>query len=192
LITEPVFVAIVCGAIISSVILGPWLSHSIKNRKEISILEFFSKTALIPSLKAKERDKAILELCELAAEHENLPSGAAIYNAVHQREEELGTALGKGVAVPHARLAFIKKPLVVVGYSPNGIDWNAPDDKLNQFIFLILTPLKDDESQIHLLASIAKMMIREENQKAMSECKDREEMWLVLQRALAERIIKRK
>lgn len=192
LITEPVFVAIICGAVISSIILGPWLSHSIKTRKEISILEFFSKTALVLGLKAKERDRAIQELCELAAEHENLPSGEAIYQAVHLREEELGTALEKGVAVPHARLAFIKKPLVVVGYSPSGIDWNAPDDKLTQFMFLILTPQHDDESQIHLLASIAKMMIKEENQKAMSQCKDREEMWLVLQRALSERIMKRK
>lgn len=192
LITEPVFVAIICGAVISSIILGPWLSHSIKNRKEISILEFFSKTAIILGLKAKERDIAIRELCDLAAEHENLPSGEAIYHAVHQREEDLGTAMEKGVAVPHARIAFIKKPLVVVGYSPSGIDWNAPDDKLTQFIFLILTPQEDDESQIHLLASIAKMMIKDENQKAISQCKDREEMWQILQHSLSARIIKRK
>ena len=39
LISEPVFVAIVFGAVVSSVILGPWLNHSIKRRKEISILE---------------------------------------------------------------------------------------------------------------------------------------------------------
>jgi len=67
LITEPVFVAIVFGAVISSVLLGPWLAYSIKKRKEVSVLEYFSRRDIIAELKASERDKVIEELCGLAS-----------------------------------------------------------------------------------------------------------------------------
>ncbi len=192
LITEPVFEAIVFGAVISSVTLGPWLSWALKNRKEISILEFFSKRGLILDLKAKSRDTAIRELCELAVEQGDLPEVEVLYEAVFQREEAMGTGLERGVAVPHTRLELIKKPLVVVGRSLSGIDWNSPDGKSTNFIFLIFTPCDDDTAQIQLLASIAKMMIKDQNQKGLMQAHDQEDMWQILHQALSERIIKRK
>ncbi len=192
LITAPVFEAIVFGAVVSSVILGPWLGWALKNRKEISILEFFSKRSIIFDLKAKNRDAAIKELCELAAGQEDLPETDELYKLVVQREEIMGTGLEKGVAVPHARLERLRKPLVVVGRSLTGIDWNSPDGKPTNFIFLIFTPNNDDTAQIQLLASIAKMMNKGQNQQGLMQAPDREGMWLVLHSALSERIIKRK
>jgi Kef-type K+ transport system membrane component KefB len=192
LISEPVFVAIICGAVISSIALGPWLSHSIRNRKEISILEFFARNAILPDLKAGERDVAIYELCEMAAEQENLPLVEPLYQAVIKREEILGTAMEMGVAVPHARLDIVKKPLVVLGRSRSGIEWNSADGKPSYFIFLILTPLSDDEAQIQLLASIAKMMVNFKNGQLIMEAKDQDEIWAVLQGALSERMVKKR
>lgn len=192
LITEPVFVAIVFGAVISSVILGPWLSYSLKKRKEIGVLEFFSKRAIIPNLKTTDRDRAILRLCELAAEQENYPGAEPFYSAVIQREEVMGTAMEEGVAVPHARIPALKKPIVVFGRSISGIDWNSPDGKLSQSIFLILTPQEDDEVQVQLLASIAKMMIDKQNRTEILEAQDLEGIWSVLHRALTTRVIRRK
>lgn len=192
LITEPVFEAIVFGAVISSVIVGPWLNWALKKRKEISILEFFSKRGMLLDLKATDRNAAIRELCDLTAGHEDFPGVDQVCSAVVQREEAMGTGLEKGVAVPHARLEMIKKPLVMVGRSLAGIDWNSPDGKPTNFIFLTFTPNDDDTAQIQLLASIAKMMIKDQNQQELMQARDREEMWLVLHRALSERIIKRK
>jgi mannitol/fructose-specific phosphotransferase system IIA component (Ntr-type) len=192
LISEPVFVAIICGAVISSIVLGPWLSHSIKNRKEISILEFFARNAILPDLKAGERDVAIYELCEMAAEQESLPLVEPLYQAVIKREEVLGTALEHGVAVPHARLDLVKKPMVVIGRSRGGIEWNSPDGKPTHFIFLILTPQADDEAQIQLLASIAKMMLNVKNEQLIMAAKDQEEIWTVLQGALSSRMVKKR
>lgn len=192
LITAPVFEAIVFGAVISSVILGPWLSWALKKRKEISILEFFSKRGLLLDLKAADRNAAIKELCELTAGQEDFPAVEEVYKAVVQREEAMGTGLEKGVAVPHARLEMIKKPLVLIGRSLTGIEWNSPDGKPANFIFLIFTPNDDDTAQIQLLASVAKMMIKDQNQKELMQAHDQEDMWLILHRALSERIIRRK
>ena len=108
LIIEPVFVALVFSAVISSVILGPWLSYSIRKRKEISVLEFFSRRAIMSELGTADRDEAIRKLCEIIGEQEGILDTEMLYSAVLQRENVMGTAIEEGVAVPHARPILAK------------------------------------------------------------------------------------
>jgi len=190
LITEPIFVAIVFGAVISSVILGPWFSYSIKKRKEISVLEFFSARGILDRLKQKERNKAIEELCELAANQDDMPDAESIYQAVIAREEEMGTGIEEGIAVPHARLADIKGPIVVFGRSPDGIDWNAPDGKLSRFIFLILTPKDDYDSQVQILGVIAKAFSESSFRELLLKAVDSHAIWSVLQKTFLSKHVK--
>ena len=65
------------------------------------------------------------------------------------------TALGGGIAVPHARLIEITTPVVVVGCSENGIDFNSIDGTPAQLIFMLLTPIRDQGAQLQILADIA-------------------------------------
>lgn len=174
LITEPMFVAIVFGAVVSSITIGPWLSHSIKKRKEVSILEYFSRRDVIV-LKTNIRDKAIEELCELIAEHEDMPGVETIFSSVLQRENSMGTAVEEGLAVPHARLLRIKRPVIAFGKSPVGIDWNSPDGKLTRFVFLIVTP-EQDEIQLQILASIAKTMSEKKVRDALMQAETPQEI----------------
>jgi fructose-specific phosphotransferase system IIA component len=191
LITEPVFVAIVFGAIFSSVILGPWLSHSIKRRKEVSIFEFFSQRAVITNLKALNRDEAIEKLCEVASEQADMPEAESIFSDVIKRENEMGTAIEEGIAVPHARMASLKKAIVVFGKSVSGIDWNSPDGKPTQFVFLILTPKEDIETQVQILSLIARGMSDKATRKDIIQAKEPHEIWEILRKAFtAQRIIK--
>lgn len=192
LISEPVFVALVFGAVISSVMLGPWLNYSIKRRKEISILEYFSPRAIIPELKSDQRDKAIGELCQLISEQEDMPEREALYEAVIQRENAMGTAIEEGVAVPHARLALLKRPVITFGKSLTGIEWNSPDGKPTHFIFLILTSQQEDDTQVQILALIAKVMSEEETRNVIMTAKDSQEIWRIFQNSFtSQHIIKK-
>jgi len=192
LITEPVFVAIVFGAIFSSVILGPWLSHSIRRRKEVSILEFFSQRAIIAKLKASNRDEAIERLCEIASEQEDMPEAETIFSDVLKRENEMGTAIEEGIAVPHARMTSLKKAVVVFGRSISGIDWNSPDGKPTQFVFLILTPREDMETQVQVLSLIARGMSGKATREDIMQAKEPHEIWEILRKAFTAQHIVRK
>lgn len=191
LITETVFVAIVFGALISSVIIGPWLNYSIRKRKEVSILEYFSHRGIVADLRVDGRDKAIRELCELVSGLEDMPDKEYIYSKVLARENEMGTALEEGVAIPHARLSSIKRPVIVLGRSIEGVDWNSPDGELSHFIFLILTPEMDDV-QVQILALIARAMSRKAVRDAIAHAGDAQGIWGVLQRTFGAEQIMRK
>jgi len=181
LISESVFVAIVCGGIVSSIMLGPWLKYVVNRRKEISIMEFFSRTAIIAELKATERNGAIHELCALVSEQGNTPAKETLYSAVMQRENIMGTAIEESIALPHARLGSLVKPVVVFGKSDIGIDWNSPDGKPTHFVFLILTSKENDWAQVQILRIIAKAMADEATRKAILKANDARQIWDALE-----------
>lgn len=192
LISETVFVAIVFGAIISSVIIGPWLKYSISRRRQISILEFISQREIIAQLQAVERDRAILELCTVASEYGNMPNAEFLNDFVLQRENTLGTAVEDAVAFPHARIPLLVKPLIIFGRSLPGIDWNSPDGKPSHFIFLILTSREEDEFQVQMLRIIAKTMNDARIRGAIMAASNQQEIWSILLEAFTPHQIVRK
>lgn len=192
LITEPVFVAIVFGAIFSSVILGPWMRHSLARRGEISVLEFFSPRAIVPEVRAQQRNDAIRELCDAAADQHHELDAERIAQAVLQREYELGTAVERGIALPHARLEGLPKPVIVFGRSTAGIEWDSPDGLLSHFIFLILTPADDYDVQVQTLALIAKAMSGSDFGERILRAKDGAEEWDLLRDTLSPHVVKRR
>jgi mannitol/fructose-specific phosphotransferase system IIA component (Ntr-type) len=92
-----------------------------------------------------------------------LPAGALplpidqVRKAVQDRERAAATYLGKGVAMPHARLPGLEKPIVVVANSPGGILIEGGQERA-QLIFLLLTPAGAPKVHQRLQATIAAMI----------------------------------
>lgn len=72
-----------------------------------------------------------------------------IFNALCAREKVLSTAVGNGIALPHARASIIKnedEQQICVVYLKNPIDMQAPDEREVFVMFVLLT----HNSQVHL------------------------------------------
>ncbi len=185
LITQAVFVAIVVGALFSSVILGPWLSYVISRRKEVSILEYFFKGSIRADLKATTRDEVLRELSELAAAQERVHEAEDIYAAVLERENEMGTALEEGIAIPHARFNRMVRPIIVFGRSRTGIeDWNSPDGQHTHFIFLVLAPPQSDD-QVQILAHLVRTMQDPALRERILQADNADAIWSIFSKAFA-------
>lgn len=165
LLTEPVFVAIIFGAVLSSVVLGPWMSWALKRRKQTHRDCLLLRDA-IPRLTAVTRDGALSELCRAACIRYNLEGAEEVYQTVLDRENSMSTAMEYGVAIPHGRIAGLKEPAVIFGRSPEGIEWNAPDGAPARLIFLVLTA-PGDPAQLQILRSIALALRKPEVREAL-------------------------
>jgi len=185
-ITRPVFVAIVFSAIASSLLVGPWLAWSLKRRHWVRILDFFLPRAFRMDLESREPLGAIRELCDAAAAEKNIPDAPLLFNAVADRERTKATAIGQGIAFPHARLTEIASPRVVMGLSHGGIDWDAPDGLPVRWVFMILTPADDLESQVTILAELAAAMSRPALPEKLLAAKTGSDAWEFLRKALSE------
>jgi mannitol/fructose-specific phosphotransferase system IIA component (Ntr-type) len=161
LIGERLFVALVVMALVTSLMSGPLLQQVLRLKKPRRFSDFLNTRAFVNHLKARSRGEAVAELATAAAGVAGL-NAAEVIDGVMIREEIMATGIGHGLAVPHARLRGLERPVVAVGLSAAGIDFDAPDGRPAQLIFLLLTPIHDDGAHLELLADIATVFKGEE------------------------------
>jgi mannitol/fructose-specific phosphotransferase system IIA component (Ntr-type) len=152
-IHERLFVALVIMALFTSMLSGPMMQRILGRRKSRQITDYLTARAFLNPLHAHSRQEAITALAQSIRPIPDL-SADTIIAAVLEREYLMPTGLGHGVAVPHARIDGLPVPVVAVGLSRGGIDFDAVDGKPAQIIFLLLTPLDDDGAQLEILADI--------------------------------------
>lgn len=155
LINEKVFVALVILAISTSMLSGPAMKKLLKLKKSFNFRDFLEPKAFVFIDQPVDKYKAIdilsdsLSIC--TGEHFR-----TIRNAVAERESIMPTGLKNGVAIPHARLKHLKKPVIATGITTHGIDFGSTDGHPAHCIFLILTPADDNIIQLEILAEIAR------------------------------------
>jgi PTS system nitrogen regulatory IIA component len=92
-----------------------------------------------------------------------LPAGllplppAQILQAVSARERLVGTYLGHGIGMPHARVAGLPKPFVMVLRSTHGVPFEGTSDR-GRLLFLLLTPAGQPRVHQRLQGIIATLL----------------------------------
>ena len=156
IIRQQLFVALVFMAIVTSVISGPVMRIILRPERKRRLHETLTSKLFLRELKAATSREAIHEMTVAACESAGLEPGP-VEAAVWAREQSLGTSIGNGVALPHARIGRLTNTLVVVGVSDGGIDFDAPDGQLAHVIFLALTPGNDFAAQLAVASEIARL-----------------------------------
>jgi len=114
---------------------------------------------MIVDLQAADKGQAIEELVgHLVAGRKSLQKHRdAILAAVKKRESILSTAIGSGIALPHATVPFVSDVISVMGRSKAGIDFNAPDTKPVHKVILFLLPFGNLQKYQNTLAEMAQL-----------------------------------
>jgi len=104
--------------------------------------------------------EALDDLSRRLAETGAVPSAAALAQALVAREELGSTAVGAGVAIPHAKVKGIKHPVLAVGIAPGGVDFAAADGEPVRLLFVIVSPLDTPAEHLRMLAQISRWLGR--------------------------------
>ena len=90
------------------------------------------------------------KVCNLIKFPESITSDA-VFNALCAREKIMSTAVGNGIALPHASVPIIKEEdeqRVCVVYLKEPLDMNAPDEMKVHTMFIILTQNRQTHLQV--------------------------------------------
>jgi PTS system fructose-specific IIC component len=106
-------------------------------------------------LKHRRRDGVLEELAALACAVGVARDEAVVCDALKRRERAYSSAIGKAVAVPHARSVAVTAPRLLVGRSRRGVEWSAPDAQPVQLVILALAPAHLPDAAYHRLVERA-------------------------------------
>ncbi|RKY25811.1 MAG: PTS sugar transporter subunit IIA [Planctomycetota bacterium] len=137
----------------------------------MKLADFVCFEAIIPELKADDRDGAIAELVSALTQAGRLGNAVSreIIRAVIQREKEASTGIGKGVAVPHVKHKKVKDVIAAVGRSSAGIDFSSLDKQPVYSVILLISPADDPDKHLQAMENVFKHLQQEKFRKFLRQ-----------------------
>ena len=126
------------------------------------------------------------EILEAAAERFALVYGvdrASVLESLEEREALGSTGFGRGVAIPHARIDGINRPVAVLLKLTEAVDFGAADGMDVDLVFGLLSPVNAGASHLHALAAISRTVRDEATHSAITEAQNAETIYALLTNA---------
>ena len=136
---------------------------------------------------AADQSDAIDQLVALQATVGNISDKDAYKEAILKREAEFSTAVGDGIAIPHAKTNAVKKAGLAAMTVKGGVDWNAADGKKSDLVFMIAAPEGEANTHLEILAKLAQMLMHKDFADALRAAKTPEDFLAVIDGAEAEK-----
>ena len=130
---------------------------------------------------------AIDQLVALQDASGNISDKAGYKEGILAREAEFSTAVGDGIAIPHAKVAAVKQPGLAAMTVPGGVDWNSPDGKPADLMFMIAAPEGEANTHLEMLAKLSALPMHADFANALRRAHNAAEFLQIIDEAEAHR-----
>ena len=151
----------------------------------MNINDMLSDDAFLMNFDGTSKKQVLEELSKLAEIKLGINSRTLLENLA--KREKLGsTAVGNGIAIPHANVDTIDRPFVFVSTLVNGLDFNSTDDLPVDIIFLLIAPDNKGSEHLQALALISRLLRNKELTTKLRGCKTAESALAVISQSIRE------
>lgn len=135
--------------------------------------------AILPRLAATSRRQALQAMTEAAARSSGAPARAA-FDAVLMRERLAGTGVGDGVAIPHAPVLGLTRPIGVFARLEHAQDFDALDGRACDLIFMLLAPPDKGADHLKALARVSRFLRRADIRDKLRGARGSDELYALI------------
>jgi len=141
--------------------------------------DLIAPEAVVPALKAKNKKQAMQELANKAAGLTGLDA-RDIFETLLQRERLGSTGVGRGIAIPHGRMAGLQDIVCVFARLEQPIDFEALDEEPVDLVFLLLAPEHAGADHLKALARISRLLREPQTIEQLRASHERAQLYSVL------------
>lgn len=142
-------------------------------------LNYTLSPAALALSQAATKDAILAELADRFAAAYRLDP-AMVLEALDEREKLGSTGFGRGVAIPHARIEGINRPVAAFLRLAAPVGFDAADDLPVELVFGLLSPASAGATHLHALAEISRLMRDEPRHEALLAASDAEALYALL------------
>jgi len=123
-------------------------------------MDFLSKKAIITDIKSTRKEDVIKEMVDILIEAGDVEkrNRNKLIDALMSREALGSTAIGQGIAIPHAKCDCVNKLIAAFGLSKKGVDFDSLDGELAYIFFLLVAPQDSAGPHLKALARISRLL----------------------------------
>ncbi len=132
----------------------------------MGLSEFLSQDAVVFNLHASCKREALAQLSDKAAALTGVQAGT-IKQALMEREQLGSTGVGRGVAIPHGKIAGLGKIVGILAKLDQPVDFEAVDDQPVDIVFVLLAPTDATAAHLKALAKVSRLLRDERVREAL-------------------------
>ncbi len=134
------------------------------------------------NLKAADKGAALMKICDMIAENHKICDSKALFDNIMNREILHSTAVGHGIAIPHARCDLSESITIAAGLCDKGVDFSAADGAPVNLIFVIVSPKNETASYLQLLSQLASLLNIEKVRTELTASKTPQEFFDIVKK----------
>lgn len=123
----------------------------------MEISDILTPERVLVSVRATSKKQAMQELARHAAQMTGLPE-RKIFDVLLERERLGTTGVGRGIAIPHGKLAELDRLYGVFATLDQPVDFDSVDDQPVDLLFLLLAPESAGADHLKALARISRLL----------------------------------
>jgi PTS system nitrogen regulatory IIA component len=147
--------------------------------RAMEVADFIAPAGVIVGLHARDKRQVLEEVAQRAAIDLGLETGA-ILGPLLAREELGSTGVGRGIAVPHARIAGLSRLYGLIARLERAVDFAAIDDQPVDLACLLLTPGGVPAEHLPALAAVSRRLGDKSVADRMRAARTGEDLYAVL------------
>ena len=135
------------------------------------ITDLLAEQSIILQTNFKDKISAIDFLVELQQKAGHLSDKDQYKQDILKREESGSTAIGEGIAIPHAKSTGVKNAGLVAVTIPNGVDFQSLDGAPTNLIFMIAAPEKGENLHLEVLSRLSTFLMDDAFRQRLMDAK---------------------
>lgn len=143
------------------------------------IVDLLSKESILLGGTPASKSEAIDQLIDLQVKGGRIADVEAYKAGILAREEKGSTAVGEGIAIPHAKSEAVKAPSLAAMTVPDGVDYEALDDEPSNLLFMIAAP-NDGDVHLEVLSRLMTILMDEDFRAKLLAATDADEFLQII------------
>jgi mannitol/fructose-specific phosphotransferase system IIA component (Ntr-type) len=137
-----------------------------------SLLDALKEGRLVELPEGYDKESALEFLAHIIEAVPDIGTSTDLMLSVTEREAQANTGIGRGVACPHCRVTTEGELLCAVGWSPQGIEYGAPDGKHVHLVIMYYVPDPQRNAYLKEISGLAKAVSAGDSIETISELSD--------------------
>ena len=140
--------------------------------------DLLAPDAIMARLPASSRRHALQAMTDALAKAAGVEARAA-FEAVLMRERLSGTGMGEGVAIPHAPVAGVTRPIGAFARLETPQEFDALDARPADLVFMLLAPPDRGGDHLKALARVSRLLRRADVREKLRAARGADELYAV-------------
>jgi mannitol/fructose-specific phosphotransferase system IIA component (Ntr-type) len=140
------------------------------------ISEIFKPQNIKLGIESEDKEELFEEMVNFLIDNEHFDNRDEILKILWERERKMSTGIAPNIAIPHAHISAIRKPVGVLGISKQGIEYDSLDGKPVHLVMLILGDKNKPNTHLSILKDIAIILKNPDFYPQIMNCRSPQEV----------------